>query len=263
MAEKNVRQVEMSTAEVDAADKITVKNLEVIANAGVDAWGRQKKQRVLLTVTLALKNQFDTAAKADSLDTSTIHYGVLSKDIQAAVQAQQEWMSTKQFSSLIQGQVLSTAHPTQLIACEIDTFYPKGSMFGDGAGCTYSVTSYNNSASYSEVLYLRNLRIACIIGVNPNERLQKQPVVVNIRVECLAEGRSDDYQSLEKAVFEAISDTSFETLESLTTTVVQELREKFFTEQDAGSYIRLRIEKPLAVPFADAPAIEIFRPVKA
>jgi hypothetical protein len=44
--------------------------------------------------------------------------------------------------------------------------------------------------------------------------------------------------------------------------VVRELREKFFTEKDEKSYIRLRVEKPLAVPFAAAPAIEILRPVR-
>jgi hypothetical protein len=45
--------------------------------------------------------------------------------------------------------------------------------------------------------------------------------------------------------------------------VVRELREKFFAKGDENSYIRLRVEKPLAVPFADAPAIEILRPVRA
>ena len=45
--------------------------------------------------------------------------------------------------------------------------------------------------------------------------------------------------------------------------VVRELRTKFFTKEgDEGSYIRLRVEKPLAVPFADAPSIEILRRVK-
>jgi len=43
---------------------------------------------------------------------------------------------------------------------------------------------------------------------------------------------------------------------------VQLLRDQFFTrEEDQSSWIRLRIEKPLAVPFADAPAVEITRPV--
>jgi hypothetical protein len=45
---------------------------------------------------------------------------------------------------------------------------------------------------------------------------------------------------------------------------VQLLRKQFFIrEEDQHSTIRLRIEKPLAVPFADAPAVEITRPVRA
>jgi hypothetical protein len=40
------------------------------------------------------------------------------------------------------------------------------------------------------------------------------------------------------------------------------LRKEFFTrKEDENSILRLRIEKPLAVPFADAPAVEIMRTV--
>jgi dihydroneopterin aldolase len=59
-----------------------------------------------------------------------------------------------------------------------------------------------------------------------------------------------------------ISSSSFETLESLTTTVINHLRSDFFTDaSDKASFIRLQIEKPHAVPAADAPVIEIVRPV--
>lgn len=61
---------------------------------------------------------------------------------------------------------------------------------------------------------------------------------------------------------QVIADSSFETLESLSTKVVEELRKNYFTEEDNDSTIRLRVEKPLAVSFADAPAIEILRPVE-
>lgn len=45
--------------------------------------------------------------------------------------------------------------------------------------------------------------------------------------------------------------------------VVEELRAKFFTrEDDQEAYIRLRMQKPMAVPFADAPAVEITRSVR-
>jgi hypothetical protein len=53
-------------------------------------------------------------------------------------------------------------------------------------------------------------------------------------------------------------------LESMLEWTIQRLREQFFTrEEDQDLVLRLRIEKPLAVPFADAPAVEITRPLRS
>lgn len=46
--------------------------------------------------------------------------------------------------------------------------------------------------------------------------------------------------------------------------MVGEFRQKYFTrEEDQDAWIRLKIEKPMAVPFADAPAVEVTRSIKA
>jgi hypothetical protein len=59
-----------------------------------------------------------------------------------------------------------------------------------------------------------------------------------------------------------VSATEFQTLESMLEWTVQQLKEHFFTrEEDQDLVLRLRMEKPLAVPFADAPAVEITRQV--
>lgn len=193
-----VRSKEQEPETIRKADKITVRNLQVVVNAGVDVWGRQKKQRALITATVALAKPFETAAKADSLDSSTIHYGILSKDIQGAVaEKESEWMSTYDFASHVLKQITSTAGQTVLVSLEVDVFYLKGSMFGEGVGFKRSMTQYSNGV---EVLYFRNLSVPCIIGVNPNERLRKQPVVVNLWIENIKRERIDDYPNLESAV---------------------------------------------------------------
>jgi dihydroneopterin aldolase len=51
------------------------------------------------------------------------------------------------------------------------------------------------------VLYLRNVRIPCLIGVNANERLQKQPVVLNLWIDCVVMPRVDNYPELETLLF--------------------------------------------------------------
>jgi hypothetical protein len=47
--------------------------------------------------------------------------------------------------------------------------------------------------------------------------------------------------------------------------IIQKLLvQQFFTKKtDKDAWIKLRIEKPMAVPFADAPAVEITRPIRS
>ncbi|KAJ4300002.1 hypothetical protein N0V90_005250 [Kalmusia sp. IMI 367209] len=247
--------------QLDVTDKITVRNLHGLVGSGVDVWGRERHQRALVTVTVSLAKPFDSAAESDALDNSTVHYGILSKAIQAKMQSGAGGSFTYAGAKEIRDAIQTVACDVPLTSTEIDIFYPKGSMFGDGAGFTLG-TDYESAKMYHE-LYIRNVRVPCLIGINPNERLQKQPVVVNLWIDCVALERSNDYQKLETHVVDIISGSSFETLESLATTVIQQLREKFFTHAfDDPSFVRLRIEKPHAVPAADAPAIEIYRPVR-
>ncbi|KAJ4352118.1 uncharacterized protein N0V89_007464 [Didymosphaeria variabile] len=242
-------------------DRITVRNLQVSVGAGVDVWGRPKKQRALITVTLSLARPFDSAAEADALDNSTVHYGTLSKSVQANINGQTGHVGSGLLAENIVNVARNTAGDTPLSSIEVDIFYPKGSMFGDGAAFSHGQAFPPDQSKYTQ-LHLRNVRIPCLIGVNANERLQKQPVIVNIWVDRVSTFRVDHYQRLETALVDVISSSSFETLESLSTTVINHLRNSFFTaEIDKISLIRLQIEKPHAVPAADAPVIDIIRPV--
>lgn len=66
---------------------IHVKNLSANARVGVDVWGREengkvnKFQPVQISASIALNEPFKTAATSDSVDESTVHYGILSKEI--------------------------------------------------------------------------------------------------------------------------------------------------------------------------------------
>jgi dihydroneopterin aldolase len=182
------------------SDKITVRNLQVTVNAGADAWGRKKIQPALLTVTLFLSEPFDTAAQADSLDDSTVHYGILSKSIKSQVESNTEHRPTPKLAWEIYSCVDKTAGRTLLRAVEVEIFYPKASLLGDGAGHKLSLIFRGEDRTVydsSELFYLRNVRIPCVIGVNANERLQKQPVVVNLWMENMGDPWSDECTNVE------------------------------------------------------------------
>ncbi|KAF1831284.1 hypothetical protein BDW02DRAFT_572204 [Decorospora gaudefroyi] len=258
-----VRQAQWDAEAVQSGhyDKIMVQNLDVVVNAGKDVWGRPKRQRAFISVTLTLGKQFTSASSTDSVDSSTVHYGTLSKAIQAHFQRDDlAWMSTAELSLAVSQCVRNVAGSTDIYAIETNVCYLKGSMFGEGAG--HVTSSIEKSGTRSSVMYLRNVRIPSLIGVNSNERLQKQPVDVNIWVDNMAESRIDDYPQLEKLLFDLISEATFQTIESLLAWLIDELRQKHFTQEvDSNAWIRLRVSKPQAVPFADAPAVEITRPV--
>jgi dihydroneopterin aldolase len=184
-----------------ASDSITVRNLSVRVNAGYDVWGRQKEQRALVTVSVILKSTFDSAAAADTLDTSTIHYGHLSKNISSRIQeVTAQWTSTYDLSQVILHAVTQTAGNAPIAGTHLEIFYPKGSMLGDGAGSTYSYFEGSGSRLLSRVLLLSNVQIPCLIGVNSNERMKKQPVVVSLWIECISENRVDDYVEVEECL---------------------------------------------------------------
>lgn len=182
-------------------DKIAVRNLQVTVNAGQDAWGRQKTQPALITVILSLANSFNSAAAADALDASTIHYGQLSKAIKAGVENIPQHFRTDQLASRIGSCIFEAAGATDLHAYEIEIFFPKGSLLGDGAGWSYSELEVPRHGRFStETLHLRNVRIPCIIGINANEREHIQPVVVNLWLEHMATHLSEDYPRIEATV---------------------------------------------------------------
>ena len=179
----------------ESSDIITVRNLQLTVNAGKDVWGRTKEQPALLTVTLFLNQSFDSAAKADALDKSTVHYGVLSKNIRRVGQ-NTDWLPTMDLIRTIADSIPHGASETPVACYEVDVFYPKGSMLGDGSGLEYAYIK--TLGFYSLVLYLRNLRIPCLIGVNSNERMRRQPVVVNLRIECVPAKYTDEAARLEQ-----------------------------------------------------------------
>jgi dihydroneopterin aldolase len=83
----------------EAHAKISVRNLQATIQVGRDAWGREGKvQPALISATVALRKPFEYASVQDTVNSSTVHYGILSKAILEAVQEfhGKRGMSTKE-----------------------------------------------------------------------------------------------------------------------------------------------------------------------
>ncbi|KGQ11668.1 hypothetical protein BBAD15_g2585 [Beauveria bassiana D1-5] len=164
-------------------------------------------------------------------------------------------------------------HFAQLRALEISLHLPKATLLGDGVSLTVTggfelVAADGGSGRVKPVmrqgavsLKIHRLRVPTLIGVNSNERLAKQVVVASVEIDRL-EDDADVYPELEQVVVTVMSESSYETLEALgtqmTVVIAAHLHRKHTPPRDgAGWNINISLEKPIAVPLADAACVEM------
>ncbi|KAI0442106.1 Dihydroneopterin aldolase-domain-containing protein [Xylaria telfairii] len=153
---------------------------------------------------------------------------------------------------------------------------PKASLLGDGVSLTTTacfkdaghlggqegMKKMNPLRSYARCLRLHGLRVPTLIGVNPNERAAKQMVVVDVEIDRF-DVQEDIHTELERAVVETLESSSFETLEALGTHIARKILDEFRIGEsprpmkERGWQVRVCLEKPIAVPFADCPSVEV------
>jgi dihydroneopterin aldolase len=208
---------------------IRVKNLQSFIQGPHDAWGRpQKNQPLLASVELSLKQPFGESVSGDQVTSGdTVHYGLLSKAIMASlasidqtsrsnttftlkgvvnrVWSQLTGMDVNGAPAIMEGSpVKPFLDASRVRYMSVTVNLPKASLLGSGVSLTASAVFRENAAQievYNVSLRLRDLRVPTLIGVNSNERLQKQVVVTDVVVDQF-DVDEDEYSTLEKVVVE-------------------------------------------------------------
>ncbi len=111
-------------------------------------------------------------------------------------------------------------------------------------------------------IHIRDLRARCIVGINPDERVNKQDVVVNITLyaDLRKAGQSDDiadtvdYKAVKKKVLALIESSTFLLVERLADAIAEAC-----LVQAGVKRARVLVEKPAALRFARTVGVEIFR----
>ncbi|KAL1297942.1 hypothetical protein AAFC00_006455 [Neodothiora populina] len=238
-------------------DGIAVNNLQLQSSPhnGLDAWGREKEQPVLLSVRLSFKSSFDSAAEQDALDSSTVHYGILSKTLRAT-KPEESWGSLSGLGETVHKTITAMLPgPDLLESLAIQVKLPKASLLGEAV----ILNRQHTNESVCNTLHLVDICLPTLIGVNANEREAKQKLIINVWINGLSDKDCDSYTQLEATLTQIIDLTGYETLESLVLHIVRNLYKNYVPLQQSGTSIRISLAKPQAVPFADAPAIEIYR----
>jgi FolB domain-containing protein len=111
-------------------------------------------------------------------------------------------------------------------------------------------------------ILISDLLVRCIVGVNVDERREKQDVVINLAIstDLGKAGKSDrledavDYRDLKKRVMALAENSQFYLVEALAEAVAA-----LCLEHPAVAQVQVRVEKPLALRFARSVGVEITR----
>ena len=112
-------------------------------------------------------------------------------------------------------------------------------------------------------IFIRDLALRCIIGIYPEERREKQDVVINVEMhtDLRKAGRSDDlndtvdYKSIKKAILKLVECSGFQLIESLAENIAD-----IALVDGKVKQVIVTIDKPGALRFAKASAVQITRP---
>ena len=179
-------------------DTIYLRDLKISAVIGPDAWNRPGKVQPI-TMSLQLQLDISDATASDDI-THTFSYGLICKDVTAKIDG-------KIFVSLNQLVVavadLASNWPGEIL--NIQAYAPKGLLRVDGGygrevllrrvevidQCFRHLQWRVDTLGWT----IKGLKLACIIGVNPHERLEKQTVNIDLKIPGEMEDPDVDFKT--------------------------------------------------------------------
>ena len=117
-------------------------------------------------------------------------------------------------------------------------------------------------SAYNNKIYIRDLSIRCIIGVNQEERTEKQDVIINIILfaDTRKAGQTDDlddsvdYKKVKKTILSLVENSEFLLIEKLAEEIA-----KVCLEDSKVQKVNVTVDKPGALRYTRSVAVEIVR----
>lgn len=114
----------------------------------------------------------------------------------------------------------------------------------------------------SDKTFIRRLRLRARIGISEHERRDRQDLVIDIEFESDQRRAADsddvghavDYRALNKDVIAAVEGSEHRLVETLAASIARTC-----LKHDGVEAVRVRVEKPGALRFADGVGVEVHR----
>lgn len=192
------------------SDKILITDLCLPLQIALDHWSRPQPSPH--SISLVISAPLASPASIDDLPPSSINYSTTSKAIVALCQGQ-AWTSLEECAEAIASCVMGLGAVTVKVILE-------GRKVLSGGTVKVVITRSKVQRKGNEEidrLELEGIQVRCIIGLNPQERLEKQDVVIDLSIPLPLSGPTTETASLpelpHKLFGDAVHDVSCNLLE--------------------------------------------------
>ena len=111
-------------------------------------------------------------------------------------------------------------------------------------------------------IYIQDMKLSCIIGINEDERLNQQDIIVNIIIyadlskACKSDNIEDtiDYKKLKESIVKMIKKSSYFLIERLADNIAE-----ICLYNPLVCRVTVRVDKPHALTYARTVSVEITR----
>jgi len=248
-------------------DTVILRDLSSQAHIGLDCWGRDRTQPVLITALVS--TDVSQAGLTDKADDLTVDYSALGKSILARIE-KGKFVSLHELAKELAEEVVpglsskSKSEGQSGGEVKIIASAPKQLLCADAL----RITVIRSTTKKYDVIDIHNLQANLVLGLNPPERRLKQRVLVNISLDV----QEQFFQCVDTlaiqlilgGVLDFIEKLELFTLEALVSSIALETYKQFIAGprrklHESINSLTIRAEKPSGTTAGQSTGVEVTR----
>ncbi|EMR08122.1 folic acid synthesis protein fol1 [Pneumocystis murina B123] len=236
-------------------DLIHIHSLALKSIVGKNSWAQRLLQPVVLTLSMGINASL--SGSMDNLSYS-IDYATVYKEVFKLVE-NSKFENLVDLSDKISKVVLGDKCKGNWVKVIVET--PKGHLLAETG--LQIIRRKDGIRKVEDQFFIRNLSLYTIIGINPEERVNKQNIIIDlilfksfVNLECKDDLIINTYniEKLLKEVVKHVEESTFKTIEALALSIARISCMSHNIEK-----IAVKVEKSCALAFAKSAGVEIVR----
>jgi dihydroneopterin aldolase/2-amino-4-hydroxy-6-hydroxymethyldihydropteridine diphosphokinase/dihydropteroate synthase/2-amino-4-hydroxy-6-hydroxymethyldihydropteridine diphosphokinase/dihydropteroate synthase len=251
-------------------DRILIKNLRVKGHLGASHWQLDEGQMLIFNIIGYLQFQ-----PTDNIN-DTVSYFTISEHIQQFLEEERKCKTLERLADIVALDCLELGLKSVQVQIEkshallhADTVGIRIERNQADIGYLKAITAMEKNIpqpypNTEDVIFIKDLQINCIIGVNTFERIEKQRIILNIDVyfpptPIYSTGRippRHNYRTIAQRVTKFVEQSNYKTIEMMANDVANVVMYQCNVYK-----VTVKIEKPSALMFADTAGVEVTRKI--